>query len=46
MEHRLKRDAAEEEARRARQAELDAAERERVARARLEAEAFEQQLQA
>ena len=46
MEHRQKRETAEEEQRRARQAELDAIEREAAAKARLEEEAFEQQLQA
>ncbi len=46
MEHRQKREMAEEEQRRARQAELDAVQREAAAKARLEEEAFEQQLQA
>lgn len=46
MEHRQKREMADEEQRRARQAELDAIEREAAAKARLEEEAFEQQLQA
>ncbi len=46
MEHRQKREMAEEEEQRARQAELDAIEREKAAKARLDVEAFEQQLQA
>lgn len=46
MELRQKREMAEEEERRARQAELDAVERKKAAKARLEVEAFEQQLQA
>lgn len=45
IEHRQKREMVEEEQRRARQAEMDAAEREQAAKIRLEQEAFQQQLQ-
>jgi hypothetical protein len=45
IEHRQKREMAEEEQRRARQAELDALEREKAAKIRLEEQAFQQQLQ-
>ncbi len=44
-EHRQKREAEAEEARHTRQAELDAAEREKAAKKRLEQDAFERQLQ-
>ena len=45
LETRQKREAADEERRRADRAEAEAAERERAAKARLAEEAYEQQLQ-
>jgi len=45
MDHRQKREAEAEEQRRARQAEVDAGEREKAAQKRLEQDVFERQLQ-
>lgn len=45
MEHRQKREAEAEELRRARQAGLDAQQREKAAQKRMEQDAFERQLQ-